>query len=162
MDPKQVEAEIRRGLSIVCATCRKYWRGKDLGLGGCGLTDCFGPIKGGSFEQYEGDLPDLTRWCFVCGRDSFYALQTEHSERRIGVCKAHLSHLHELVPKDGIVQEGQMFAARNGSMVRVSRLVQRPKTLFETMVDQEKEWQAEDQKIAEELGIDPDHPFQGE
>lgn len=158
MDSKRIETEIKRGLSVVCATCRKYWRGKDLGLKGCG-EDCFGPIKGGSFPQYDGALPDLMRWCFVCGQDSFYALQMEHSERRVGVCKTHLPHLHDLVPQDGIVQEGQLFAARNGSMVRVSRIVQRSKTLFETMADQEKTWRAEDEKVAEELGIDPDHPL---
>jgi hypothetical protein len=64
-----------------------------------------------------------------------------------------------MVPKDGIVSEGQLFAARNGSMVSVSRLVQRPKTLFQTMAEQEQEWQEEDKKVAEALGIDPDNPI---
>lgn len=158
LDTDLIAGEIKRGLSIVCATCRKYWKGKDAGLAGCGVS-CCGPIGGKDFPEYDGDLPDLTRWCFVCGEDSYYALQVGQSERRVGVCQVHVSHLHEMVPKDGIVSEGQLFAARNGSMVSVSRLVQRPKTLFQTMAEQEQEWQEEDKKVAEALGIDPDNPI---
>jgi len=65
-----------------------------------------------------------------------------------------------MVPRDGVVAEGELFAARNGSMVSVSRLVQKPKTLLQTMVDQERQWQEEDKKVAEALGIDPDNPLQ--
>lgn len=156
LDSDLIAAEIKLGLSIICSTCRKYWKGKDAGLAGCGVN-CGGPISGKDFSEYDGDLPDLIQWCFVCGADSYYALQVGQSERRIGVCQTHVSHLHEMVPKDGVVTEGQLFAARNGSMVSVSRLVQKPKTLLQTMAEQEKQWQDEDKKVAEALGIDPDN-----
>ena len=162
LDPKGVEAEMRRGLSIVCATCRKYWRAKDAGLAGCG-EKCFGPISGGNFAEYDGELPDLERWCFVCGADSVYALQVGQEKRRVGVCQAHLTHLHELAAKDGLVRPGgQLYAARGGSMIRVERLIAKPpKTLASAIAATEEEWEEEDQYLAEKHGIDPDQALEG-
>lgn len=155
LDPDQVLAAMKQGFSPVCATCRHYWRGKSAGLAGCG-KDCVGPISGGNFPEYDGELPDLVRFCFACGRDSEYALQVGQLEKRVGVCEAHLSHLTDLVPKSGIVQAGQVYAVRGGAFVRVERIVRKPNSLVKTMYDTEKAWAEEDRHNAERLGIDPD------
>ena len=155
LNPEQVMGVVRQGYSIVCATCLKFWRGRDAGLHGCSVK-CTGPIGGDNFPEYEGELPDLMRFCFVCGRGSFYALQVADRERRVGVCKAHLTHLHELVPKGGGVPDGSIYASRGGSMVRVERIIHKPKTLIAAMKEQQDAWDEEDKHIAEKLGIDPD------
>ena len=157
MDANNVARAVQQGYSIVCATCRKLWRGKDAGFDGC-LAKCTGPIGGDTFPEYDGDMPDMVRWCFVCGCDSDYALQVGQKPRRVGVCKVHLTHLHELVPADGIVPDGQLYAVRNGGMVRVERILRKPATLAQEIVKQELAWAEEDRKLSEELGLDPDSP----
>jgi len=155
LTPDMIMGEVRKGLSAVCATCNHWWHGKSVGLDGCGKS-CSGPISGDNFPEYEGILPDLVRFCFVCGRDSFYALQVGQKRKRVGVCEAHIHHLNELVPKGGIVQEGRLYAARNGSLIRVERIVRKPNTLVKAIMDQEKAWEEEDRHNAEKMGIDPD------
>jgi hypothetical protein len=156
LDPNKVMGAVQKGLSIVCATCRHYWRAKDAGLDGCGKT-CAGPISGDNFPLYDGELPDLLRFCFVCGRDSEHALQIGQKPKKVGVCAVHLNFLTELLPKDAAPQLGPVYASKGTEMLRVERIVRKPeKTLVGQMIEQEKAWQEEDRFNAEKLGIDPD------
>lgn len=96
MDPKDVAAEMRQGVSHVCATCRKYWQGRASGLPRPQCTTlvlCGSPIAGDVFSQYDGPITDFTRWCFVCSRTADFAVQVRNEDRQIGICKEHVEFL---------------------------------------------------------------------
>ena len=95
------------GLSAVCATCRKYWEGRDKGLPGTRCTSrsrCGSPLAGDDFHEYDGLMGTaLDSWCFVCGVKSDYGVRVKGHVRVIGICKAHLPMLRELRPVDKLL-----------------------------------------------------------
>ena len=88
-----VRAAMADGLSVVCATCKLYWKGREHGLSGheCAATGrCGSPLRKDVFSEYEGPLLDLANICFACGDRSKYGLTVKGKEQVIGVCAEHL------------------------------------------------------------------------
>ena len=75
----RVAAEVKAGLSPVCATCSHYWNGRDNGAPGCGRVGCGGPVTGGSFPKYKGPMDDfrLAATCFMSGRDASFGVRAK-------------------------------------------------------------------------------------
>lgn len=96
LDPLLVEAAVKSGLSAVCATCTKYWRGREQGLPEpqCTATaKCGSPLASDDFHEYEGPLKQFERFCFVCAEPSKYGITVRGRSRVIGVCRAHITML---------------------------------------------------------------------
>jgi len=80
--------------------CKKLYVGEDMGFkkidGNTMCTakrGCSGPIFGGCFEEYEGDLSRdaLAFRCYVCGTPSRYVLKPKGNiSSPIGICETHL------------------------------------------------------------------------
>lgn len=101
MDPARVGLAVSKGVSIVCATCKRYWEGREQGLPEPKCTTrkpCGSPFAGMMFPQYEGPITDFSRWCFVCGQTSDYGVRVQDTDRTIGMCKEHIRMLEELEP----------------------------------------------------------------
>ncbi len=102
LNPNLVEALVRSGLSAVCATCSKYWEGRERGLPEPRCTSvkgCGSPMAGDDFSEYDGPLRELDQWCFVCARPSRYGVRIKNRARVIGVCEAHAKLLSSLKPE---------------------------------------------------------------
>lgn len=98
-----IAAEVRAGLSYVCATCERYWDGRLKGLAGFRCTSiepCGGPLGGMLFPQYRGALTSFDLLCFVCGSPACGAVGD--GNRMFGFCSQHAPMLmeRELVPTD--------------------------------------------------------------
>lgn len=97
MNPANVALLVSKGMSFVCAACKKHWQASDRGLDGCMARvkkkPCAGPLKGKSFPEYEGPLQDhLSKCCFVCGKEPDALVLTEDGGA-VGVCNEHMSVL---------------------------------------------------------------------
>ena len=85
---------VARGLSVVCATCERYWQARDfnvpdnkcLAQHGCGS-----PIAGDVFHEYKGPMVRFDQWCFVCGASATHAIRVDNSVRVVGCCAEHVS-----------------------------------------------------------------------
>lgn len=98
---EKMRAAVAGGLSIVCATCARYWEGRAAELPDPGCTaagPCSGPLGGGSFERYDGPITDFTRWCFKCGADATAAVRVAGTEKSFGVCAGCSDHVVRLSP----------------------------------------------------------------
>jgi len=101
LDFEMVRAAVANGLSVICATCGRYWDGRRKGLPGskCSVVKpCGSPIVRLTFPEYVGPITNFARMCFVCGGDSAYGLRVGASERVIGVCKQHVRMLKDVQP----------------------------------------------------------------
>lgn len=92
--------EVASGLSIICATCTKYRKAKDLGLAKClSKEECGSPIVGDTFHEYEGPIKDFLKFCFVCGAPSQKKVIVRGHTREIGICLNHLDYVATMAPK---------------------------------------------------------------
>lgn len=99
--PEEVRKATADGLSIVCATCRWYWKARQSGIEGhqcAAQKPCHGPISGGVFPEYDGPITDFANLCFVCGKRSRYGIAVKGNIRVIGVCDAHLHLMKDRLP----------------------------------------------------------------
>jgi len=97
IDPKKVYLATSQGLSVVCATCEKYWGGQEQGLDRCLAVDgCGSPIAGDVFHEYRGPMTRFDTFCFVCGNRSTHAVRVDNSVRVVGVCAEHVEHVKNL------------------------------------------------------------------
>ena len=102
MDPTKVAMAVSSGLSIVCATCEKYWEARDKGIpdDSCLATDgCGSPIAGDVFHEYRGPMTQFDQFCFRCGDRATHAVRVDNSVRVIGVCSAHVEMIKTLKPE---------------------------------------------------------------
>jgi hypothetical protein len=93
MDVVSVGQAIARGTSIVCATCRRYWEGRERGLPEpkCTVqTPCGSPLAGLAFPHYDGPITDFARWCFVCGSNATSGVKAPESAVVFGMCDKHI------------------------------------------------------------------------
>lgn len=140
MNPAKVGLAVSSGLSMVCATCQKYWTARERGIPEpkCLAVDgCCSPIGGGDFHEYEGPITDFARWCFVCGLESRYGIKAGSRPRVVGVCSDHVKWLAELEPVDVPNAVGLEIVNGHGS-VNLARLMRRPKSLAQTIYEVEK------------------------
>lgn len=94
LDEKKVREEMRLGLSFICAMCENWHSAVDIGM----VDDdgdrvclkyktCFSPISGGSFDYYCGPLPDVLKFCYICGGSADKAIEPMvPMGKRVGCC----------------------------------------------------------------------------
>jgi hypothetical protein len=101
LDPSKVAVAVSSGLSIVCATCEKYWEARDKNVpdGRCLATDgCGSPIAGDTFHEYRGPMTQFDQFCFRCGAQATHAIRVNNSVRVIGCCSEHVEMVQTLKP----------------------------------------------------------------
>lgn len=100
IDPKKAMLAASQGLSIVCASCEKYWAGMERGLGRCLAQDgCGSPMAGDVFHEYRGPMTRFDTFCFACGSRATHAVRVDNNVRVIGVCSDHVSYVKNLKPE---------------------------------------------------------------
>jgi len=108
LNPALAEAAVRSGLSAVCATCSRYWEGRDKGLPEprcTAKTKCGSPLAGDDFHEYSGPITEFDRQCFVCAGQSRYGITVRGRGRVIGVCLTHAKLLSDLHPVEVVAPE---------------------------------------------------------
>lgn len=116
LDPSKVAAAVASGLSIVCATCEKYWEARDknvpddrcLAVDGCGS-----PIAGDVFHEYRGPMTQFDRFCFRCGDRATHAIRVTNNVRVIGCCEAHVEMVKMLKP-EGLRAQNIVLISKDG------------------------------------------------
>lgn len=146
LDPLLIDAAVRGGLSAVCATCSKYWEGRDKGLPEPTCTAkgrCGSPLAGDDFREYDGPMVAFERYCFVCAENSRYGVRVRGRPRTIGVCEKHISMLTTLRPVSGPAAS-MVVQGSDGKQARPEEVVPEPKkTLFQTIAETEKQFEGE-------------------
>jgi hypothetical protein len=103
IDPTKVALAVHGGLSIVCATCERYWGARDRGIPGdtC-LSDrpCGGPLAGDTFHNYRGPMTQFDQFCFACGDQATKVLRVKGHVRPIGCCNDHERLVRKLKPEN--------------------------------------------------------------
>ena len=102
MDPVKIATAVSGGLSVVCATCEKYWDARDRAVDGdsCLAVDgCGSPIAGDVFHEYRGPMTQFDSFCFVCGDRAAHAVRVDTHVRVIGVCSQHVELVKTLKPQ---------------------------------------------------------------
>jgi hypothetical protein len=147
LDPFLVEAAVASGLSAVCSTCRKYWEGRERGLPEprcTAVSKCGSPLAGDDFHEYEGPMREFDRWCFVCAKESKYALKMREGKRLIGVCDTHVRMLADLKPVDATVMGGPILRSASGhSLLPEDVIPKRKPSLAQAIADAEKSFEKE-------------------
>jgi hypothetical protein len=142
----QIQKALERGLALACATCARYWQGRERGLPGDECTSaspCGGPIAGSDFPLYIGPITDFSQWCFACGGYPELGIKVPGSPRIFGVCRKHLKLLDLLAPPTPVTGLSVLSPSK-GIIVPISgRYTQ--KTLGEVIHETECEWAEEDQ-----------------
>lgn len=136
LDSQRVIQAMGSGLAMVCATCERYWRSVDRGGQSCGEVSCGGPLAGGDFPRYLGELPDFQRWCFACGATSSYLIRFE-GVKPVGVCKQHLRLFHDLKP----ISSEVFWVWKDGKERCLDHILEAPKpTLLQSIILDQLEW----------------------
>ena len=142
----RVGQAIASGLSIVCATCARYWEGREQGLPEPKCTvmkPCGSPLARLTFPEYEGPITDFTRWCFVCGEKASLGVRVREEPRVIGMCKAHVRMLEEVEPV-GLKVNGEnvtdIIDRMMGRMSQEKFFGKPQKTLIQTIMETEAEF----------------------
>lgn len=128
LDPVKVGLAVADGVSTVCSTCTKYWRGRDLGLpdGKCTTQSrCGSPLAGGDFHDYEGPIADFSVWCFVCGQSATHGVRLVGKKRQFGMCDEHVKWLAQMEAVNG--PEGNLGVLVNGvsGVIRPEQLLKK-------------------------------------
>jgi hypothetical protein len=87
-----IEAALKQGFPISCATCVHFYAACAAGLPSCGKTLCGGPIVGRDFPEYKGQIPrnKFEAICLMCGSvDLACHVVVAGKEQRFGLCKEH-------------------------------------------------------------------------
>lgn len=87
------KAAARAGLSIVCATCERYWSVKDRGGSQCGARrPCGSPLVADTFSEYQGVMTEdaFRNFCFACGEEATAHICVPGKTRTIGACAQHV------------------------------------------------------------------------
>lgn len=144
LDPLLVEATIKSGLSAVCATCRKYWEGREKGLPEprcTAQTSCGSPLAGDDFHEYDGPITEFDRWCFVCAESSRYGVSVRGRKRIVGVCDKHVRLLADLKPVAMDVA-APVIRSATGASYQPEELIPREKpSLFAAIQEAEKSFE---------------------
>lgn len=99
MDAARVALEVQKGLSIICATCERYWQGKEQGTSCLDPGVCGSPFAGLTFSHYKGPITDFSRWCFVCGSSADFGVRVGRTSRVFGICQEHVGFFKEIEPQ---------------------------------------------------------------
>lgn len=149
-DAVKIALAVQGGLSPVCATCTKFWDARERNVpdGKCLAVDgCGGPLSGDDFHEYDGPITDFTRWCFMCGADSKFAIQADGRVRQIGICENHVRTLAELRPmsKPGLHPK-YVVKSNNGTLTIREIVAPEKKSLFKAIQEVEDHYTKKDGK----------------
>lgn len=141
LDPALVEATIRSGLSAVCATCTKYWQGRERGLPEpkcTAVAPCGSPLANDDFSSYEGPIQLFSKFCFVCAGPSKAGLTVRGRKRIIGVCAEHLKMFRNLKPTVAAPEAAVSAITDAGRVLRPEDLTPKLKpSLFQALNEAE-------------------------
>lgn len=145
---EMMKAAAAGGLSVVCASCEKYWNARVRGIPGdqCQASSgCRSPLLGGDFHEYRGFITEeaFGRFCFVCGADSVCRVRKTGSRRQVGICKEHVDWLVSELRKN------PRPASQPASSAPLPKLMQ-------AILDTEREWAEADHRE-----FDPAEVFPG-
>ena len=118
LDPVGIATAVSRGLSIVCATCEKYWDARDKGIEDdkCLAVDgCGGPMAGDVFHEYKGPMTAFDRFCFVCGESATHAIRVKDLVRVIGCCARHTELVGQITPDGKDPVRISVFSTNNNA-----------------------------------------------
>lgn len=152
MDGVKVGLAIQRGVSIVCATCRRYWEGRARGLPDpkCTATrPCGSPLVSLTFPEYKGPITDFTQWCFVCGARATKGVKVREEPRVIGMCDEHVQWLGRVEPVGLKLNGENLNDIIDREMGRVSKerfFGPEKKTLGQTIAETEAELAKEESR----------------
>jgi hypothetical protein len=145
LNPDLAEAAVRSGLSAVCATCVRYWEGRDRGLPEprcTAKTKCGSPLAGDDFHEYSGPIVEFDRQCFVCAGQSRYGITVRGRSRVIGVCLTHAKLLSDLHPVD-VVRPEVVLRSASGAVLTPDQLQPKPgRTLSAAIAEVERYYDA--------------------
>jgi len=139
-----IRSVVAKGVSSVCATCSRFWKGRDVGLPFPSCTaerPCGGPIAGLDFPEYDGPLTEFDRFCFVCGGTGVYGVKIPNRTKVIGMCRPHLSLLDRLCVEDEGTSPIEVHSAKGIIIPIGGRLTRR--TLVEEIYETELQFEAE-------------------
>lgn len=125
------------GYPIVCATCEHMWDAlrTHRESGGCYQTEpCGSVFSGRDFPLYRGPIQNFTQWCFVCGEEADYAVQSSGMKRALGMCRFHIKMLKDVLPKQDTIQ----IVSPQG-IVSVKALLRTPLTLADVFKELDRE-----------------------
>ncbi len=143
LDPAKVGLAVQSGLSIVCATCTRYWEGRDQHLAEPECTarkPCGSPLANDTFSEYSGPMSNFEEWCFRCGSKSSFLVTVANHVRRVGVCREHVEMFNQLRAQ-GAPDAPNPLLQRDGQVIRPQDLVRKrtiPKTLSAAIIEIEK------------------------
>lgn len=151
---KIAEAVEKHKLPVVCATCNKYWKARDMKLPEpqcLSQNNCASPIGGGTFHEYEGPIPDFRIWCFVCGAkpDVFMFINKDiisfsatFPHQLFGICNFHLEEAKTLIPigieDPSILKRYYMKEGKISSLDAIKKDYFHKQTLEEAMSEVDK------------------------
>lgn len=130
MNLQLVIGEIAQGVSPICATCKRYWEGREKNLPRPTCTTqkpCGSPIAGDTFSQYDGPMTDFTAWCFMCGHDSDFAVKVREEARVVGVCKGHVADLNHLIAAERADAASVLTVLSGSQRLPLLQLLPKPK-----------------------------------
>lgn len=148
MDVVRIGIAVKSGVSPVCATCKKYWEGRERGLPDPRCTarkPCGSPLAGLTFPEYEGPITDFTMWCFVCAARATKGIRVGANLRVIGACDEHVKWIGQVEPTE-LPLNGthiDILDAVKGAMSHQQFVGPPKKSLVDAMVADEQQW-AED------------------
>lgn len=146
MNVARIGLAVQSGVSIVCATCKKYWEGREKGLPEPRCTvvlPCGSPFAALTFPEYDGPISDFTRWCFVCGARATKGVKVREEPRVVGMCDAHVRLLGELEPVSLKLNGNALVDIIDRHVGRISpdKFFGQPKrTLSQVIAETEKEF----------------------
>ena len=151
MDLIKIGNAVKNGLSVVCATCRRYWEGRDRKLPEPKCTaarPCGSPFAGMTFPEYKGPINDFTRWCFVCGGKPKYGVKVRNGRRALALCENHIHMLGETTPVD-LKINGNIVDVHDKKWLSQKQFFGPPvKTLGQAIAETEAEFAAEAEEKA--------------
>lgn len=159
LNPVKVALAVQSGLSTVCATCTKYWEGRERGLPGdscTAKTPCGSPLAGDDFHEYAGPMSNFSEFCFVCGDEVAALLEKRGSSRLFGVCARHKALLPTLTPVNMVrPAEQPLVRIGNGQQRTLENLLPKAKpTVFQRIMETEAEFE----KLDRARGLLPEEP----
>lgn len=148
LNPAKVALAVQSGLSTVCASCHRYWEGRDKGLPGDACTarrPCASPLDGSDYPEYSGPLGNnAILWCFICGENSACVIQRRDSPKRFGLCAGHRNLLRKLTPEQDHTDTSLLIRV-NGQTYTVDSGTPKPKkSIFQVIEETEAEFQRRD------------------
>jgi len=146
---EMMKAAAESGLSVVCATCERYWEARSKGIVGdrcLSLSNCGSPLAKDDFHEYRGALTDrqFARCCFVCGEPAVKGLRKAGGLRIVGVCAKHAPwmndpSMHDPVPAKITDKSERNYLGLDPTLLKGKNLP-RESSLAGVILKTEKEW----------------------